>query len=85
MLTRRLGVIAVSGALSLGLLGGTAAAETNCLRQVIGAEQEVYGTAWGREAVSVLARNPGLFEGAGNLGEVARLLARTASEDCPVP
>ncbi len=83
MVTRRLAVIAVSAALAVSLPGGPAAAAPSCLPQVISAEKEVYGTGWGLEAVSDLARNPGLADGASSLGEVARSIAQAPRDSCP--
>lgn len=80
---RRAGLAALVTALTLGMTAGPATASGNCLVQVINDEKAFFGTAWGHDAVSVLARNPELFEGASNLGEIARFLARAAAEDCP--
>lgn len=80
----RAGLIALVATLTLGLPASASATSGNCLVEVINDEKAFYGPAWGHDAVSMLARNPELFEGASNLGEVARFLARASAEDCPV-
>lgn len=80
---RRAGLVALASALTLGLLAAPAVASGDCLVGIINEEKAFFGTSWGHDAVSVLARNPKLFEGASNLGEIARFLARASAEDCP--
>lgn len=84
MRNRRRGTV-VAAAVAATLLVPTtaAAAPKNCLAQVIAAEQDIFGTSWGREEVSFLARNPSAFNDARHLGDVVHFFLR--ADECPLP
>jgi hypothetical protein len=79
--SKRLTTVIVFGLLSLGLLAPGAWAQS-CVAQQVEIERGTYGTGFGKQFVSMAARNPDMFAVA-NFGEVVSLFATSDHDACP--
>jgi hypothetical protein len=79
--TKRIATVTIAGMMTLGLLAPAASAQS-CVAQGVEVEQEAYGTGFGRDFVSVVARNPALF-GVTTFGEFVSFFATADHGDCP--
>jgi hypothetical protein len=78
---KRLTAVIVFGLVALGLVAPAASAQS-CVAQQVEIERDEYGTGFGREFVSVGARNPEMF-GVSNFGEVVSFFATSSHDGCP--
>jgi hypothetical protein len=79
--TKRIATVTIAGMMTLGLLAPAASAQS-CIAQGVEFEQEAYGTGFGRDFVSVGARNPALF-GVTTFGKFVSFFATADHGDCP--
>lgn len=79
---RRVATVAGAGLLTLGLLAPAASAQS-CLAQEVEIGRETFGEGFGKELVSVVARNPENL-GASNLGAFVSFVATADHDDCPL-
>ncbi|WP_052665074.1 hypothetical protein [Nitriliruptor alkaliphilus] len=78
---KRIATVTITGMMALGFLAPAASAQS-CVAQGVEFEQGTYGTGFGRDFVSVGARNPSLF-GTTSLGEFVGYFATSDHDDCP--
>jgi hypothetical protein len=79
--TKRIATVTIAGMMTLGLLAPAASAQS-CIAQGVEFEQAAYGKGFGRDFVSVGARNPALF-GVTTFGEFVSFFATADHGDCP--
>jgi hypothetical protein len=78
---KRLTAVIVFGLLALGLVAPAASAQS-CVAQQVEFERDEFGTGFGKDFVSVGARNPEMF-GESNFGRVVSFFATSSPDACP--